>query len=285
MQRTCVFALSLLAVPAAAQTLTPREMFYGQGRPAATPAKPVRPPDVVKPPPVKVKQEASAGALPIPDPDPNRVKIIKVADTIRPLGLKYSVQKRTEAGEYVQMEPGATFVNGDQIRLTVESNDTGYLYVVTQGTSKMWKPLFPSPEIAEGDNKVERGKRYNIPNDSVFSFSGAPGAEKLFVVLSRQPEGDIRSLMYKLQDRQRDSSAPAGSLLAANLDIQDSVIQRLRTTYARDLVIEKVDDTKKPPAKAPPAEVAASPEKAVYVVNARAGEKAWVVADIELRHE
>ena len=302
MRRMCMLAIGLAAAAASAQELSPREIFYGQGRPAAAAAartdapKPRRTADASKPPvPAKPKPEETASTNPpVSQPshdstpranEAQRVKTVAVAETIRPLGLKYFIMKRTDAGEYVQAEPDASFVNGDQIRLIIETNDTGYLYVVAQGTSKMWKPLFPSPEISGGDNKVERGKRYNIPNDSVFSFSGAPGTEKLFIVLSRQPEGDIRSMMYKLEDRQRQNAAPSDTLLAANIGIQDSVIQRLRSSYARDLVIEKVDDTKTPARKAPPAEAVQAPERAVYVVNARAGEKAWVVADIDLRHE
>jgi hypothetical protein len=288
----CVFAVGLFAVSAAAQQLTPREIFYGQNRPAAKAEAPKakRAPAPATPPAASPAKSSEDMAHSNPQPAPvkdeaQRAKVVNVAETVRPLGLKYTLLKRTEAGEYNQVDPDSTFVNGDQIRLTIETNDSGYLYVVTQGTSRLWKPLFPSPEIAGGDNRVVRGKRYNIPSDSVFSFSGAAGTEKLFVVLSRQPEGDIRNLMYKLEDRQQESREPAHAMLAANIGIQDSLIQRLRTTYARDLVIEKVDDTK---ASAPAARVESSmpvQEKAMYVVNPKAGDKAWVVADIDLRHE
>jgi hypothetical protein len=49
--------------------------------------------------------------------------------------------------------------------------------------------------------------------------------------------------------------------------------------YARDLIIEKVDETSPPVAAAP------AKEKAVYVVNpARSGESR-VVADVTLNHK
>ena len=291
MHRSCVFAISLCAVSAAAQQLTPREIFYGQNRPAAKAeaAKVKRAPTPQTPgaaSPAKSSEETAHSNPPPVKQEAQSIKVVNVAETVRPLGLKYTIQKRTEAGDYNQVDADSTFVNGDQIRLTIETNDSGYLYVVTQGTSRLWKPLFPSPEIAGGDNRVERGKRYNIPSDSVFSFSGAAGTEKLFVVLSRQPEGDIRNLMYKLEDRGRESNEPAHAMLASNIGIQDSLIQRLRTTYARDLVIEKVDDTKSATASPAPApKMAPAQEKAMYVVNPKAGDKAWVVADIEFRHE
>ena len=286
MHRIFVFAIGLFAVSATAQQLTPREIFYGQNRPAAKTeaARVKRAPMPPAASPAKSSEDIAHSNPPPAKQEAQSAEVVNVAETVRPLGLKYTIQKRTEAGDYNQVDSDSTFVNGDQIRLTIETNDSGYLYVVTQGTSRMWKPLFPSAEIAGGDNKVERGKRYNIPSDSVFSFSGAAGTERLFVVLSRQPEGDIRNLMYKLEDRQRESNEPAHVMLAANIGIQDSMIQRLRATYARDLVIEKVDDS-----KAAPAAKVESPapvqEKAVYVVNPKAGDKAWVVADIDLRHE
>jgi hypothetical protein len=65
-------------------------------------------------------------------------------------------------------------------------------------------------------------------------------------------------------------------LLAANLQIDDNVVGRLRNVYARDLEVEKVDDS----APAPGGRM----EKAVYVVNPNGAADARVVADVRLTH-
>jgi hypothetical protein len=221
------------------------------------------------------------------DPDVQHVSVSATPESNRPLGLRYTILKRDGAGDYAEVDADTNFVSGDMIRLMVETNDTGYLYIVAQGTSKVWKVLYPSPEVGGGSNRVQRGQRYSIPNDSVFTFDSRRGTEKLFVVLARQPETDLESLIYSLEDRQQTNEPPR-SMLAQNVGpIQDSLVQRLRNAYSRDLLIEKVDDTKKPaPDFVPqPAETKITGEKAVYVVNANGGPKARVVADIELRHE
>jgi hypothetical protein len=68
-------------------------------------------------------------------------------------------------------------------------------------------------------------------------------------------------------------------MLASNLQIDDSVVGRLRTVYARDLVVEKVDDE----AEAPSA--GRRNEKAVYVVNPSGSPDSRVVADLRLMHK
>lgn len=173
--------------------------------------------------------------------------------------------------------------------MSVEVNDAGYLYVVAQGTSGIWKVLYPSKDVNGGDNRVREGRPYSIPNDAVFTFDSRAGTEKLFVVLSRQPEQDLESLIYSLRDKPGEAARP---MLAANsAPIQNDLVQKMRQTYSRDLVIEKVDDAKTPPSEeikkieVKHGAMAPAGEKAVYVVNQNAGDNARVVADIELRHQ
>ena len=54
----------------------------------------------------------------------------------------------------------------------------------------------------------------------------------------------------------------------------DDVIGRLRNTYARDLIVEKVDDDQTP-----------RKEKAVYAVNTTGSAESRVVADVTLKHQ
>ena len=57
--------------------------------------------------------------------------------------------------------------------------------------------------------------------------------------------------------------------------IPDELVGRIRTEFAsRDLVFEKVDDTK-----------SERKEKATYVVNAKATSDSRVVIDLSLRHK
>ena len=200
-----------------------------------------------------------------------------------PLGLRYSILKR-EGGESAEVGPGTVFHSGDRIRLRVEANADGYLYIVHRGSSGVWKPLFPSSEVAGGSNKIEKGKSYEIPSGYVFTFDEQPGEEKLFIVLSRQTVSDLEGLIYSLSGAQKPAEPakqPEGkALLAQNLvNIGDSVVNQMRKAYGRDLIIEKVDEA------APAVSAAPATEKAVYVVNpARSGDSR-VVADVTLTHK
>ena len=143
--------------------------------------------------------------------------------------------------------------------------------------------LYPSAETGGGSNQVEKGHIYNIPPSAAFTFDEKSGSEKLFVVLSRQPEKNLENLIYSLRDKAPKNGEQRSMLASNSAPVQDELVQRLRDTSSRDLLIEKVNDD------APAAGAATSKlrnkETAVYVVNPRAGTNASVVADIELRHK
>jgi hypothetical protein len=225
-----------------------------------------RPPQVRKPAVVE-RRESPSGVM------------RTVAQTSSaPLGLKYSVLKVT-GPDTVEVSPATRFRSGDRIRLKIEVNSNGYLYVVHQGTSGNWTPMFPASK-EDGSNKVEAGKEYLVPSASMMRFSGDPGVEKLFVVLSREPEAGLDDLIYALRERtDPDPKAQprhpeATTVLAQNMVISDPLIGRLRTSHSRDLVLESVED-----------ETPAKPEHAVYVVNPTGKATSRVVADILLSHQ
>jgi hypothetical protein len=281
----------------AAQTLTPREIFYGQHRaqeakaapapqkPTAAPAKAAVP--VKRTAPIAAPVEADAPPTPTPE-EPKYISAGYVKTEAHPLAMRYSVRK-LEDGNYSDMDADTVFHAGDHIALGIETNDSGFLYVVAQGSSGRWEVKYPTERVS-GSNRVERGKTYKIPPgaDEVMTFDSRAGTERLFVVLSRKPLADLEKLIYSLQNENSEPAKNAPTMLAQNFSpIDDSVVQGLRTTYARDLVIEKVGDAKAAAASAPEPSVPPErlSEKAVYVVNMSADDKARVVADIALNHE
>ncbi|HUG82766.1 MAG TPA: DUF4384 domain-containing protein [Bryobacterales bacterium] len=218
-------------------------------------------------------------------PDEGEAQLINAAlePEENPLGLRYSFLKQQGNGT-VEVDTATEFRSGERIRLTVESNDSAYLYLVLLGSSGKWSVLFPSSQIAGGNNHIEPGHRYTIPAQHWFAFDDQVGEEKLFILLSRQPQEDLEELIYSLQTAPGAQSpaepakTPGGEklLMAQALPVDDALIGRLREeVYARDLVFEKVDDT----------EAAGSQgEKAVYIVNRTGSDDSRVVADVTLVH-
>jgi hypothetical protein len=203
------------------------------------------------------------------------------------LGLKYSVLKMV-GGNLVDVPVDTPFRADDRIQLRVQTNAAGYLYVVNQGSSGTWKPMFPAPEVASGDNRVNGWQDYTLPAPGLtMRFDQRPGIENLFVVFSREPVPDFEELIYSLKEKiapaspatQPSRPAPKQKhmIAMADVNIPDSSVGRLRKTYARDLIVEKVE------MQAPP--VGGQRETAVYVVNPSGSDDSRVVADLKLVHQ
>jgi len=211
----------------------------------------------------------------VPPPDASGRPLFTMAVSSAPLGLRYSVLKRDEAGKFQEVNPDANFHSGDRIRVQVETNSSGYLYVVSQGSSGAWKLLFPSPEVAGGSNLIEKGDTRVLPSagdNGWWRFTDQVGVEKLFVVLTRQPEPDLDKLIYSMGASQSDGNAPR--TLLAQATVSDDLIARLRQQVSsRDLVFEKVDS-----------DAAGKVEKAAYVVNPSVLPDSRLVVDVSLKH-
>jgi hypothetical protein len=195
--------------------------------------------------------------------------------TVIPLGLRYAMLKRDASGNYIEVDPDTTFRSGDRIRIQVDANTSGYLYVVTQGSSGNWTLLFPSKEVAGGSNHVQKGESRQIPpgDRGQFVFDEQSGAEKLFIVLSRQPEPDLDKLIYAVGGSKGASDHP----LVAQATLNDNVVNRLRQVASRDLVFEKVDSAS--------SETSGKTENAVYVANPSKAPDARLVTDLVLNHK
>jgi hypothetical protein len=221
------------------------------------------------------KVDPKRNTEPISQTEVPKVPVMNVALT--PLALRYSVLKRNTQGAFEETDSDSTFRSGDRIRLNVQANDTGYLYVVMRGSTGAWRVLFPAPEEAGGDNRVVKGKNYTVPagKNGQFFFDETGGEEKLFLVLTRKPEGDLESLVYSMADKERRQPDKRQMLLAENRPaINDSMVERLRSGLkSRDLVFEKVDE-----------EAGEKKEKAVYVANPIAAPEARLVVDVLLKH-
>lgn len=265
--------------------LSPRELFYAPP-PAAKPAAARTRPVAKAAPAARAKAPEAAAEAPevaaAPAPSAPEIRLV-AGSAARPLGLRYGILKRSSTGQE-EVDPGAVFHAGDRIRLSIEVNDPGYLYIVNRGSSGAWNVLFPSAEIAGGDNRVQPGVRYEIPSGYTFTFDERAGEEKLFIVLSRQPEADLERLIYSLGESgggkpaARPAAKPDRSklMLAANITpIDDLLVGRLRNAYSRDLIIEKVNESTPGPRA----------EKAVYAVNPSGRPDARVIADVTLNHE
>jgi hypothetical protein len=297
-----IMAFAVAAQDAPKTQFSARELFYYAPPAAKTPApahapSPAPAPKAAAPRPQPVHVDSTPPPAPGPSSGasqpaasgqlPGGGRILTAAATAPaptagpPLGLKYTILKLVN-GDMVEVAPDTVFHAGDRIRFNVETNGPGYLYIVSQGSSGTWKPLFPSSDVDEGSNRVEGFHSYTMPPKSRMYFDEQPGAEKVFLMLSREPEPDLEKIIYSLQGgttkqvSQPEAPKPSGSaqVLTASAAIDNSMVGHLRDAYARDLIVETISETTPGDRK----------EKAVYVVNPTGSANSRVVADLVLVH-
>jgi len=297
--------LLLLALTAAAAwgqgtaSLRARELFYTPPPEASAAKPPVTPPPAAPPPAPAPKTIAkkTPAKTPAPSQQPSSAPTQAVVDkpASGPLGMRYSVLKRNAAGEYQEVDADTVFHSGDRIRLEAQANTTGYLYVVAQGSSGNWQVLFPSREVSNGSNQVHRGETRLVPggNQGQFVFDEQAGTEKLFFVLSRQPEQSLDKLIYSMGGQTTPAdptvvtpAAESNRVLMAQATVSDDVIARIRSQMqSRDLIFEKVENEKVVSQNAPPAAGQVKIETAAYVVNRSSAPDARLVVDLKLKHQ
>jgi hypothetical protein len=279
---------------------TARELFYASAKaekPAAEqPAKPPSPKqpavksNATPPKPVQVQVDSSNKQAPKPSTGgelPGGGHVIQaVQKTTAPapasgsaLGLKYTILKLVN-GDMVEVPPDTVFHAGDRIRFNVETNGPGYLYIISQGSSGTWKPMFPSAEVEDGNNHIEGFHSYTMPPKSRLAFDTQAGTELVFLVLSRSPEPDLEQMIYSLQGgKVRPVSQPGESTrahtLVASAAIDNQTVGHLREAYARDLIVEAITENTPGDRK----------EKSIYVVNPTGSSDSRVVADLALVHQ
>ena len=291
--------LALVATAAWGQgsaSLRARELFYTPPPDAAAVKTPVAAPAPAPAAP-KTMAKKTPAKTPTRPQSPSEAPVQAVVDkpVVGPLGMRYSVLRRNAAGQYHEVDADTTFHSGDRIRLEAQANSTGYLYVVAQGSSGNWQVLFPSREVSNGSNQVHRGETRLVPggNQGQFVFDEQAGTEKLFFVLSRQPEPSLDKLIYSMGGRTAPAdptvvkpAAEPNRVLMAQATVGDDVISRIRgQVMARDLVFEKVENEKVVSENSAPSNSEVKIETAAYVVSRSTAPDARLVVDLRLKHQ
>ncbi len=263
--------------------LTAREIFYG-AKPAESPvtAPKTAPKTVAKSTPAPAKKKANpapAQGEPVP--------VTLAHDTGSAasgggLAMRWSIVQNFPGGAKKEVPASTEFKSGDAINVRVEVNDFGYLYIFARGSSGKWTPLFPSPNVSSGDNRVGPNQPYLMPAGYVFRFDEKAGTERIFVVFSRKPEPDFDGLIYKVAPDRKESPSAApqqhpGIILAQNSTIGDPFVDRMKGMYARDLIVEKAEGEIR-------SSLGPKFEYAAYVASQNKAD-ARVVAEVSLVHK
>jgi hypothetical protein len=193
------------------------------------------------------------------------------------LGIRYNLLLVDGANQGVAVDSDHVFRKGDRVALEIESNRSGYLYVLARQSSGSWQALLPSPQMADESNVIDPGRKIRVPEAYYFEIQDPPGAEHLVLVFSRDPQ-DFYELYQGIKN-QNAAPAPSrpdtGAVQLADASRVDSALARMRREFGtRDIAIRKVSQPLS----------AGEPTGSVYVVNSSAKPASSVVTEIEVNH-
>ncbi len=110
------------------------------------------------------------------------------------IGLGYTLFMRAADGRGTRVEPAHEFHNGDRVRISLEPNIDGYLYVFHTENDGAPEMIYPDSRLDGGDNSIEAHVPIEIPSSEEtderlrwFTFYGNGGNEHLYVVVTREP--------------------------------------------------------------------------------------------------
>jgi hypothetical protein len=122
----------------------------------------------------------------------------RVAAPGEAIGLGYTLYLRDVNGRAVRVEPTREFHTGDRIRVSLEPNIDGYLYVFhTEGDGPP-QMIFPDSRLEGGENWIAAHVPIDVPSTVEmderlrwFQFDANPAMEHLFVVVTREPLAEV----------------------------------------------------------------------------------------------
>jgi hypothetical protein len=110
------------------------------------------------------------------------------------LGMGYTLYMRDANGEAVRVDPSRSFRTGERVRILLETNTDGYLYIFNTTDNGDPVMIYPDTRLDDGGNYIEAHVPVEIPSREEtdesyrwFTFDNKPGTERLYVVFSRDP--------------------------------------------------------------------------------------------------
>ena len=116
----------------------------------------------------------------------------------RRMGLGVTLFMRDSNGLAVRVDPDHVFRKGDRVRIVLETNADGYLYVFNTTNEGEATMIYPDAELDEAGNYLQAHVPFVIPSSLSaderlrwFAFDEVAGTERVFFVFTREPLSGI----------------------------------------------------------------------------------------------
>ena len=112
----------------------------------------------------------------------------------RRIGLGLTLFTRDSNGMTVRVNPTHVFHKGDRVRVLLETNTDGYLYIFNTTNDGPVTMIYPDAQLDEAGNYIKAHIPWEIPSSAAeeerlrwLVFDENPGTERLYFVLTREP--------------------------------------------------------------------------------------------------
>ena len=116
----------------------------------------------------------------------------------RRIGLGVTLFMRDSSGLAVRVDPDHVFHKGDRVRVLLETNSDGYLYIFNTTDDGPATMIYPDAALDEAGNYLQAHVPFEIPSSASaeerlrwFAFDETAGTERLFFVFTREPLSGI----------------------------------------------------------------------------------------------
>src|SRR5215212_11371608 len=116
----------------------------------------------------------------------------------RRIGLGVTLFMRDSNGLAVRVDPDHVFQKGDRVRVLLETNADGYLYIFNTTDDGPATMIYPDAALDEAGNYLQAHVPFEIPSSASaderlrwFAFDQVAGTERLFFVFTREPLSGI----------------------------------------------------------------------------------------------
>ena len=157
------------------------------------------------------------------------------------IGIGLTLFMPDTTGLAIRTDPSHVFQKGDRVRVLLETNSDGYLYIFNTTNNGPAVMLYPNPELDEAGNYLQAHVPFEIPSSVAaeerlrwLMFDENAGDERLFFVFSREPLSGV-PLEDDLINFCRDTKdacpwRPSSEIWSA---IQKEMAQPLKTDKAK----------------------------------------------------
>ena len=155
------------------------------------PAGSTNPGSTSKPPEKKPPHSGTSGTPSTPSASTKPVNNPRI-------GLGVTLFMRDSSGLAVRVDPDHVFKQGDRVRVLLETNADGYLYIFNTTNDGPAVMIYPNADLDEAGNYLQAHVPFEVPASQSaeerlrwFAFDETGGTERLFFVFTREPLSGI----------------------------------------------------------------------------------------------